>query len=173
MHNRGEIIALDIYPHRVKLVEAACRRLGVLNVSAYCLDARKADASVTGTFDRILLDVPCSGFGVLRNKPDLKWRRREQDIRDLALVQKELLRSAAKVLRPGGTIVYSTCTNEPEETGEVISWFTATHPVFSVRDFSAKLPEAWGKRVSFPGIHMYPHIHRVDGFFVCKLTRLP
>jgi 16S rRNA (cytosine967-C5)-methyltransferase len=169
MDNQGEIIALDIFPHRIKLVEANCRRLGVRNVRTTCLDVREATAAQLGTFYRILLDVPCSGFGVIRNKPDLKWRRKEEDILALAGVQKEILRSSAALLRPGGTMVYSTCTNEPEETDAVITWFLANNPGFSVNNPSLKLPDTRGQGPL--GVHLYPHIHGVDGFYICSMTR--
>jgi 16S rRNA (cytosine967-C5)-methyltransferase len=170
MENQGKIVALDIYPHRLALVEANCRRLGIDIVRTECLDAREATGERFGLFDRILLDVPCSGFGVIRRKPDLKWRRKEEDIKELAIVQKAVLNAAAKILKPGGIIVYSTCTNEPEETDEVITSFLSSHSEFGIVPPDSYLPESWYSTGEH-GIHLYPHIHKVDGFFIARLQK--
>ncbi len=170
MNNQGEIIALDIHAHRLALVESNCRRLGVDIVRTQCMDVREA-AGELGFFDRILLDVPCSGFGVIRRKPDLKWSRKEEDIKKLAKVQKEILNAAAEILKPGGVIVYSTCTNEPEETDEVIKAFLSFHSDFAVSAPHSYLPESWLNSIGKYGIHLYPHIHLMDGFFISRLQR--
>lgn len=171
MQNKGEIVALDIYPHRLELVLANCRRLGVKNVRPQCLDVRKIALASSGVFDRILLDVPCSGCGVIRRKPDLKWRRQEQELSTLATIQRDMVQAAAGVLRPGGVLVYSTCTNEQEETDEVIAAFLAGNPAFVSEDVSSILPEAWRDTTGPAGVHLYPHLHEVDGFFICRLRR--
>jgi 16S rRNA (cytosine967-C5)-methyltransferase len=172
MQNKGEIVALDIYRHRLELVLANCRRLGVEIVRPHCLDVREIPLASSGTFDRILLDVPCSGCGVIRRKPDLKWRRQEQDFAALAAVQSAMVQAAAQTLRPGGVLVYSTCTNEPEETDEVIAAFLAGNPAFIAEDVRSFLPEAWRETTGSAGVHLYPHIHGVDGFFICRLRRV-
>lgn len=171
MENQGQIIALDIYPHRLKLVDANCRRLGVTIVRTECLDVREATVELVGLFDCILLDVPCSGFGVIRRKPDLKWRRKEEDIKELANVQKAILNAAAEILKPGGIMVYSTCTNEPEETDEVITSFLSSHSDYRVVPLDTYLPQSWQVPTGEHGIHLYPHIHGVDGFFISRLQR--
>jgi 16S rRNA (cytosine967-C5)-methyltransferase len=171
MENKGEITALDIYPHRLELVLANCRRLGVEIIRLQCLDIREIALASSGTFDRILLDVPCSGCGVIRRKPDLKWRRQEQDLTNLAAVQRDMLLAASNVLRPGGVLVYSTCTNEPEETEEVIASFLEGNPAFCAEDIRSFLPEAWRETTGPAGVQLYPHIHCVDGFFICRIRR--
>lgn len=171
MQNKGEIIALDIYPHRLELVLANCRRLGVVNVRPLCLDVREVASASLGTFDRILLDVPCSGCGVIRRKPDLKWRRQEQELGTLAAVQRDMLKAVSNVLRPGGILVYSTCTNEPEETGEVIASFLEGNPAFRAEDIRSFLPEVWRETAGPAGAHLYPHVHCMDGFFICRLKK--
>lgn len=171
MENRGKILALDIHEHRLELVLANCRRLGVEIVQTQCLDARLVKSGVTGLFDSILLDVPCSGFGVIRRKPDLKWRRSEEDIAALAALQKEMLKAALDVLKPGGSLVYSTCTNEPEETDEVITQILSGQPGIAVEDVNPYLPPPWQGSAGTPGIHLYPHLHGVDGFFISKLKK--
>ncbi|MBS4032146.1 MAG: 16S rRNA (cytosine(967)-C(5))-methyltransferase RsmB [Clostridiales bacterium] len=171
MENQGKIVALDIYPHRLTLVDATCRRLGIDIVRTQCLDVREATEELVGVFDRILLDVPCSGFGVIRRKPDLKWRRKEENIKELSNVQKAILNAAAGILKPGGIIVYSTCTNEPEETDEVITSFLSSHSDFGVVAQETYLPKSWQDSAGEHGIHLYPHIHGVDGFFISRLQK--
>lgn len=171
MENVGDVLALDIHQHRLDLVEANCRRLGVNIVRTTCLDARDITQENVGLFDRILLDVPCSGFGVIRRKPDLKWRRSESDIMELAKIQIAMIEAAAAVLKPGGSLVYSTCTNEPEETDDVVSQLLTSHSQLEVDDFRGHLPENWREHVGKHGIHLLPHIHGVDGFFICRLKR--
>lgn len=169
MQNRGEIIALDIFPHRLQLVEANAKRLGVDIIKTQLLDAQLLTPDHFGLFDHILLDVPCSGLGVIRRKPDIKWRRREEEIRQLAQMQKNILERAAGVLKRGGTLVYSTCTNEPEETIEIIADFLDRHPHFQPVELSSYLPPGWHTEKSAPGIQLYPHLHGVDGFYIAKL----
>lgn len=171
MDNRGTILALDIYPHRLELVTANCRRLGVDNVRTRCLDAREITPEKIGLFDRVMLDVPCSGFGVIRRKPDLKWRRREEDIAELARTQKGMIDAAVSVLKPGGALLYSTCTNEPEETDDVVSHALQEHKNLSAGDVSAALPPQWRTDIGNFGIHLLPHRHEVDGFFISLLHR--
>ncbi len=171
MDNRGEILALDLYPHRLKLVEANCRRLGVGIVRTICADATNISSLGLGMFDRVLLDAPCSGLGVIRRKPDIKWRRQEEHIDELAALQARMLKEAAQTVLPGGVLVYSTCTNEPEETDKVIADFLAAHPEFPAEDLQAFLPDLEPCTLSATGIHLYPHLHNQDGFFICRLVR--
>ena len=171
MNNTGEITALDIYPHRLELVAANCRRLGVDTVQTVCLDARDVRLDVMGEYDRILLDVPCSGFGVIRRKPDLKWRREAGDIAELAHTQKVMLLACAELLKPGGVLVYSTCTNEPEETSHVVATLLEERDDFAVADLRPYLPRKWHDSIGDLGVHLLPHIHNVDGFYISRLTR--
>ncbi len=171
MKNRGKILALDIYPHRLALVEANCRRLGVENVRTVCLDAREIDPLKLGFFDRILLDVPCSGLGVLRRKPDLKWRVEEKDIFELAKLQKELVHAALSVLKSGGTLLYCTCTNEREETEEVVAQTLSSHSELCLGDIASSLPTQWRTGVGRFGVHLLPHRHQLDGFFFSLLKK--
>ncbi|EEG76718.1 16S rRNA (cytosine(967)-C(5))-methyltransferase RsmB [Dethiobacter alkaliphilus] len=172
MNNSGDILALDIHPHRLELVKANCRRMGVDIVRTQCLDAREIAKENPDSFDCILLDVPCSGFGVIRRKPDLKWRRSEDDIRKLAHVQCDMLKAAAAVLKPGGTLVYSTCTNEPEETDEVVEELLKNQDDMVPDDLRPYLPQDWQQDAGKTGIHLLPHIHGVDGFFISRLKKI-
>jgi 16S rRNA (cytosine967-C5)-methyltransferase len=171
MENRGDILALDIYTHRLELVSANCRRLGVNIVRTASLDAREISPDKLGLFDRILLDVPCSGFGVIRRKPDIKWRRPESVITELSGVQKAIISAAVSALKPGGTLLYSTCTNEPEETDQVIEYALSTHRDLMVGEIRNRLPQKWLTDVNGYGIHLLPHIHGVDGFYISLLRK--
>ena len=125
MRNSGEIIACDSVADRLKLVTENCQRLGITSVKTQLLqDASFPEANV-GAFDRVLVDVPCSNTGVLRRRVDLRWRLRQREIRQLIRIQSRLIRQAAVCVRPGGRLVYSTCSLEPEENGEIVAAFLA------------------------------------------------
>ncbi|NLN06418.1 MAG: 16S rRNA (cytosine(967)-C(5))-methyltransferase RsmB [Firmicutes bacterium] len=171
MQNRGEIVALDIYPHRLELVKANARRLGAAIITTVLLDGREITPGQYGLFNYILLDAPCTCLGVIRRKPDIKWRRREKEIGILAALQKELLERAAAVLAPDGVLVYSTCTNEPEETTEQIDSFLERHPEFTSSPFTVSLPPTRRQQSVYGGIQLYPHVHGVDGFFLARLRK--
>lgn len=171
MENAGEVVALDLYEHRLALVQANASRLGVKIIQTASLDVRSILPQHFGMFDHVLLDVPCSGLGVIRRKPDIKWRRQEKDIAALAAVQREILDAAAQVLKPGGTLVYSTCTNEPEETEDIIKAFLHRQQNFAAADLTPYLPLSWHEQIGTYGIQLYPHLQEVDGFFIAKLQK--
>jgi 16S rRNA (cytosine967-C5)-methyltransferase len=153
MQNRGRITAQDIQPDRLDLIRENCARLG-----ATCVEASLAPGGILANpakkFDRILVDAPCSNTGVMRRRVDLRWRIRAEEIERLRAAQLELLRQAAPRLKPGGTLIYSTCSLEPEENGEVIKQFLSEHPQFKLENERELLP----------------FIDRVDGAYVAKLT---
>ena len=124
MEDRGLVTAVDRHRRRLKLVEEACRRLGLTAVRTREADGREAHRLSLAVADRVLVDAPCTGLGVIRRLPELKWRRCEDDLFRLKKLQLALLQSAARCLRPGGRLVYSVCSNEPDETGEVMDTFT-------------------------------------------------
>jgi 16S rRNA (cytosine967-C5)-methyltransferase len=115
MENRGDILAMDVHPHRVRLIQEAMKRLGVTCVECRTEDGTRISPGEQGLFDCVLLDAPCSGLGVLRRRADARWRRKESDIQALAGLQRSLLHRALGCLKPGGRLIYSTCTIEPEE----------------------------------------------------------
>jgi 16S rRNA (cytosine967-C5)-methyltransferase len=166
MKNTGEIIAIDKYDSRLKFVHSACQRLGLTNVTVVEADASELQ---TEPADRVLLDAPCSGLGVLQKKPDMKWKREREDILKLVKIQLALLDNAAKLVKPGGTLVYSTCTTEPEENGQVIKTFLEKHPEFQLDDARKFVPEAVTNQESC--IETYPHKHGMDGSFAARLVR--
>jgi 16S rRNA (cytosine967-C5)-methyltransferase len=151
MENQGRLAAHDTFPDRLKLIEENCQRLGVTCVETVLPSTLNSQLS-TG-FDRILVDAPCSNTGVLRRRVDLRWRISPEEILRLKKTQLELLQQAAAVLKPGGTLVYSTCSLEPEENSEVVKEFLAAHQNFKPASERQLLPFA----------------DHVDGAFVARL----
>ncbi len=175
MKNTGRIYALDRYAGRLKSVVETAKRLRI-----DIIETLEADASVYGRdtpavpgFDAILCDAPCSGLGVLRRVPDIKLKRTEEEIRAISEAQKNMLGNLSRRLKPGGRLVYSTCTFEPEETEGVVEWFLEAHPGFAVESACGYVPEECRDLVDEPGFfRTYPHRHGMDGFFAVRLKRL-
>ncbi len=166
MNNQGEILAIDKYESKLKLITNSCERLGIANVQAIVADANEADI---GQADKVLVDAPCSGLGVLRKKPDIKWKREPEDIPRLVKQQRTLLESGARCAKSGGVLVYSTCTLETEENGGVVRSFLADHPEFSIDDAAKFVNKAV---VTDDGwIETYPHRHHIDGSFAVRLVK--
>lgn len=175
MQDRGRVIAVDVHPHKCELVAGAARRLGITCIETVCADARSAGRLLAGRADRVLCDLPCSGLGTLARRPDARWRKRPEDIPTLAALQREILDQAAAALRPGGVLVYSTCTLAPEENDQVVDAFLAAHPDFAAEDLRPYLPEGLRRE---PGVDrgrlwLLPHRHGTDGFFIARLRRIP
>ena len=172
MRNQGEIWALDLSRQKLNRVEEICERFGV-----GILKTRKADASrplpfgEEGRFDRILADVPCSGFGTLRRNPDLKWRKGEKEIRRLGQLQSSILENLAGYLKPGGVLVYSTCTVFREENEDVIEGFLEGHPEFRLDPPGERLPESCLPFIENGSFRTFPGGNAMDGFFVARLIR--
>ncbi|WP_028545065.1 16S rRNA (cytosine(967)-C(5))-methyltransferase RsmB [Paenibacillus taiwanensis] len=177
MGNQGEIVANDVHAHKIALIAEQASRLGLsavqtINVDAATLSQRLPEAS----FDVVLLDAPCTGFGVIRRKPDLKWRKDAQDVASIATLQSRLIQEAAKLVRPGGRLVYSTCTIEHEENDEVVSQFLQQHTKWSLDDsWKLHLPAdklaAALARSSAGMLQVLPHDADSDGFFIACLQR--
>ncbi|HEY8450023.1 MAG TPA: 16S rRNA (cytosine(967)-C(5))-methyltransferase RsmB, partial [Bacillota bacterium] len=176
MGDEGTVVALDVDPERLHRVDENARRLGLRSVRSQVGDARRA-AQLLGVewADRVLVDAPCSGLGTLARRPDLRWRKRPEDIPALAELQGQILDGCAPLVRPGGVLVYSTCTTEPEENEQVIAAFLERWPVFrpasGVWD-RIKLPAGADLEAEGKGLQLWPHRHGTDGFFIAKLERL-
>jgi len=169
----GEIIAIDRHERRLALVGRGARRLGVGGIATGQRDATKPLSDLAGDrlFDRILVDAPCSGLGALRRNPDARWRVQPGDPIALAAIQKAILEQASLVLRPGGTLVYSTCTLLPEENEQVVLEVMRNHPELRLVP-RAEYPSMLRELVDDEGfMRCLPHVHDTDGFFVAKLER--
>ncbi len=179
MGDRGEIVAGDVHPHKERLVAEQAERLGLRSVQTIVADARELDSRFpAGSFDRVLLDAPCSGLGVIRRKPDLKWTKSEADIAAIAELQLSLLRVAGMLVKPGGTLVYSTCTTEPEENEAVVGAFLQELADFMPdpeldRYLPQPILEAAGHKPGSGYVQLLPHHFHTDGFFMARLTRRP
>ena len=166
MNNTGVIVALDKYEAKLSMIRGSAERLGLSNIQLRATDAMTFEESPA---DRILLDAPCSGLGTLAKKPDMKWKRDQMDIVKLVVTQRAMLENAARLLKPGGTLVYSTCTIEPEENEEVISAFLGDHPEFRIDPAGQYVhpdlvaPEGW--------LATLPHRHGMDGSFAVRLVK--
>lgn len=160
MNNRGEIVAWDIHEHRVNLVEKNAKRLDINIINTECKDATKYEEKYKERFDKILLDVPCLGLGVLKRKPDIKWQRKEEDINEITKIQKEILNSCSKYLKENGELVYSTCSILKDENEEIIKEFLEKNKNFEAIEISGKQQY----------IQLYQDKEN-DGFFICKLKK--
>lgn len=154
MEDSGEIISFDIHAHKIKLIEGAAKRLGIKSINAVLHDSTAIIDELKEKADRVLCDVPCSGWGIIRRKPDIKLSG--NDISSLPELQLEILRNGAEYLKKGGFLVYSTCTINPEENEKVISLFL---------DSSENFEKVYEKTY-------YPYIDNSDGFYICKLKKI-
>lgn len=162
---RGHVVALDLRSGRLRTLRKSVDRLGLLNISPVASDILHAPVSVQ--FSRVLVDAPCSSLGILSRHPELKWRRTESDLVKMADIQLRLLSAAARHVRPGGTLVYSTCTTEPEENDGVVKSFLAAQSEFRLQPAGRFLRVG----VTGPYLHVLPHVSRVDGAFAARFER--
>lgn len=166
MQNSGSVTACDIHPHKLALLEAGAARLGITILSALEQDASRPNPAWFGRFDRIIADVPCSGLGVIRKKPDIRYKDLAPTER-LPEIQRRILEAQANHLHPGGTLVYSTCTILRRENESVVEAFLAAHPEFSTVPLD--LPGIG--RVECGMKTLLPHTDGTDGFFIAKLQK--
>lgn len=164
----GTIVALDLHQHKVKLIDQQATRLGLTNITTMAYDARKVQEKFAEeSFDKVLVDAPCSGLGVMRRKPDVKYTKSATDIERLATIQKDILQATAPLVKQGGTLVYSTCTVDQEENNEVVNQFLQQNPQFT-RDteFKNRLPEKVRPFVEENCLQLFPQDLESDGFFI-------
>lgn len=171
MRDRGEIIATDISVRGLEKLSDNALRLGLQSIRSYQGDAAQALPEAPGSFDRVLVDAPCSGLGTLRSHPEIKWRRQRKDVRRLSRVQRSILDRTAVLLKPGGILVYSTCTLSRDENEGVVESFLAAHENFHLDAAAPHLPEAAREMVSGEYFQALPHQHDTDGFFAARLRR--
>lgn len=164
MEDKGEIIAWDLHPHRVQLVEENAKRLNIHIIKTECQDAMVCKKEYTEKFDKILLDVPCLGIGVLKRKPDIKWKRKPEDIEEITQIQQKILETCSKYLKAKGQMVYSTCSIFREENDKVIEKFLEKNQNFEYTKIKMSKIENMDK------IQLYQN-EETDGFFICKLQK--
>lgn len=164
MKNRGEVYSFDLHENKISLIREGAKRLGIDIISARDRDARNPDSALLAQCDRVLCDAPCSGFGVIGKKPDIKYKDPESAAR-LPSIQLDILRSSSGYVKEGGILVYSTCTLNPEENGGVVGRFLAENEDFE------KCPFEWSGGRCEGELTLFPHLHKTDGFYICKLKR--
>ena len=173
LNGTGEVISLDLHEHKVKLICQNASRLGLSNIQTKVLDSRNAlDFFEKESFDRILLDAPCSGLGVMRRKPDMKYTKKEEDLLQLQNVQKTLLESVSTLLRKNGILVYSTCTIDQEENQNVVVDFLQKHSEYEFDDaFINRVPEKIRPLVKNGEVQILPQYFNSDGFYIACLRK--
>ena len=171
MQDTGRVFAWDVHEHRVALIEAMKKRLRLENIRVSMRDAQVHKPDLDRTMDAVLLDAPCTGLGVLSEKPDLKYRLKANDIPSITQTQTSLLNTVSRYVKPGGTLVYSTCSILPEENEEQIVRFLAANPDFTVLPLPTSFPEAYRKRQNQFGLQLFNHRDHVEGFFISRLQR--
>ena len=177
MENQGIIEAWDIHEHRTKLVENTARRLGITNIETKVNDATIYDEKYKEKFDKILLDVPCLGLGVLKRKPDIKWQKSKEDVEEITKTQKQILENCSRYLKKGGELVYSTCSILKEENENIINNFLKVHENFYTEKINIeenkkiKNKEFFKKYITNDNCLQVYQNKETDGFFICKLKK--
>lgn len=164
MENDGEIVSNDVYPHKRDIIKANAERYGASLITATCKDGSLFCPEEDGMYDRIICDAPCSGLGIIRKKPDIRYKD-PIELKGLPDIQKKLLESAASCLRPGGRMIYTTCTVLPEENEGVLNAFLAEHEEYHLVPFELPGRQTEGY------VTLFPHMDGTDGFFISLLER--
>lgn len=170
MHNKGKIIAWDIYEERLKQVNQNAKRLGIDIIQTEVHDATKLKEEYVEKFDKILLDVPCLGLGVIRRKPDIKWNRQEEDIKEISDIQFNILKTCSKYLKRNGTLVYSTCSMLKEENDAIIEKFIKEGN-FETVNIEEQIPNEFSKITTKDMVQFLPS-QKHDGFFITMLKKI-
>ncbi len=166
MQNQGKIIACDKYESKLHIINKGKERLGFDIIEALEADAETYTSDEKA--DVVICDAPCSGFGIISKKPDIKWSRDIDELKKIVNLQKSILNNAATLVKPGGALVYSTCTIEPEENTEVASWFLESHPDFELDPAENYISDRYCKDGM---LQTYPHIHGIDGAFGVRFVK--
>ena len=166
MAGQGSIVACDLHENKLKRIQESADRLGVDIIATQAADGREFRKEWESAFDVVLVDAPCSGLGIIRKKPDTRYKKAD-DLFTLPVIQSAILDNAARYVLPGGTLVYSTCTILPEENEQVTQAFLAEHTDFTLDSF--ELPQPVGKTDG--SLTLWPQRHDTDGFYICRMTR--
>ena len=168
----GHVEARDLTEGKVELIRENIERTGLTNISAVCRDASVPDRDAEGRADLVIADLPCSGLGVIGKKPDLKYKASPEGIDSLVRLQQKILSCAQSYVKPGGTLIYSTCTVNPGENIDTVHWFLQQYPEFSPDDIRDRIcPELRESVVEKGCIQLLPGVHKSDGFFIARLVR--
>lgn len=170
MCNQGNIVAWDIYEERLKQVKQNAKRLGINIIQTEVHDATKLKEDYVERFDKILLDVPCLGLGVIRRKPDIKWNRQENNIKEISDIQFNILKTCSKYLKKNGTLVYSTCSMLKEENDAIIEKFIKDEN-FEIVDIDKQIPKEFSKITTNNMVQFLPS-QKHDGFFITMLKKI-
>ena len=169
MNNTGKVVSRDIFDHKLKLIQSNVNRLGLTNVDIENFDASILDKNSIDKFDYVLADVPCSGLGIIRRKPEIKYKEKAE-IKDLPKIQKNILENASKYVKLGGTLIYSTCTIQDNENIEVVNEFLDNNKNFKLIPIDEVNIDLDNQENGY--LKIYPNIHDIDGFFIAKLERV-
>lgn len=164
--NEGQIVSRDVSDFKIKQVDENLQRMGISCVTLQVADGLIFSENDVQKYDKIILDAPCSGLGIIRRKPEIRYNRSKADIASLSKIQKEMLGHAAKYVKVGGELIYSTCTIDSEENDEVIEWFLENHPEYNLMEMPETLKTLTedGKRIK-----LYQSVSGFDGFYIVKL----
>ena len=172
MNNKGKILSMDIYQHKLRLVEENAERLGINIIQTAISDGTKMEESLINVGDYVLVDAPCSGLGLIRRKPEIKRNRKEEDIKELVDIQYKILSNAKEYLKVGGILIYSTCTIEKDENSNIINKFLEENKNFRLVSIENRLHNKENIETLKDGyIQLFSHIHNTDGFYIAKLTK--
>lgn len=172
MENQGKIYAWDVHPHRVELIKRNCKRMGVNIINAEEQDARLFRPDLEKYFDRVLIDAPCSGLGVAHHKPDISLKITPEKLKSLAALQWDIISTCSRYVKPGGILVYSTCTINSDENEKIINRFLDEFPDFAIDEFTDEVPDYFKNRIEEPGmIRLTPGRDGLDGFFIARMRR--
>ena len=171
MGGSGRVHAWDIHPHRVDLILAMQKRLRLDNIRPMLRDALVYRQDLDGVFDAVLIDAPCSGFGVMLSKPDVKYRHGPDDMEALVQTQAKLLDVCSRYVKRGGVLVYATCTFLKDENERQINAFLESHPRFSMDPLPDSIPAAFRERAGTHGLQLFAHRDGVEGFFIARMKK--
>lgn len=166
MDDKGEVLACDLHENKLKRIREGAERLGLTCIKTFAADGQELRPEWESSADVVLVDAPCSGLGIIRKKPDIRYKSPE-NLFTLTVLQAAILENAARYVKPGGTLIYSTCTILPEENEQLTDAFLAQHPSFSREKF--RLPEPMGDVEG--QLTLWPQRHQTDGFYICRMRR--
>ncbi|WP_250673313.1 16S rRNA (cytosine(967)-C(5))-methyltransferase RsmB [Paraclostridium ghonii] len=169
MNNSGQVIARDVFQHKLKLINNTVKRLGLKNIEVENFDALKIDENSIDKFDYVVSDVPCSGMGIIKRKPEIKFKK-EEELKELPSIQSEILSNASKYVKVGGCLIYSTCTIHDEENIDIVNEFLKNNENFELVPIDEVKIDLDNQDKGY--IKIYPNIHGMDGFFISKLKRV-